>query len=254
MSSTKTAPSKATSQALFDTPIVLDGRIVLAGSTDYSARQIAVNGSTVIITNGFPLSLRCERLVFSGQPKILAYEPRAGRPSGDNGRDAGAITFKVGEVSGSNIQINNAGEDGVNGAAGAKGPAGSHGAQGQQQGWDPIAGCHGGTNGGSGGLGGPGARGQAGGRGGRGGDIILAVISGLGSGAGRRIVVNSTAGGRGGQGGVGGPGGDGGAGGQGAPGTAFCGGTNGGPNGPVGPAGPAGGAGASGPDGRIYTV
>ena len=244
----------------------LSGRISLTAERHIKADAITIAPDAVIITNGFKLTLEATEIHLDGSPRIVSFEPKDGRPAGDNGRNAGPIIIKAAKLTGTSIVIKNNGEDGTKGSPGPKGGTGGPGHQGYQRDWD-ITGCHGGSNGTNGGPGGTGGDGGPGGRGGNGGAVITAVTGGVTSGPIKRIDVvttrigpdgapvscNGTCGGMGASGGDQGPGGDGGPRGEGAPG-ARCGGTDPGQPGGIGAPGRAGSAGADGSAGQIVSM
>jgi len=222
----------------------VSGTVSLTAPKNYKAQKIVFSADAILVTNGQRLTFEASEIELQGAPKIVSYESGTG-----TGRSAAPILLKADRLTGTSLEIDNAGENGDRGANGAAGQAGPAGHQGYQRDWD-ITGCHGGsngTNGGQGGTGGDGAPGQAGGNG---GTVIYDVGSGLQSGAIPRLVIK-TEGGKGGPGGLAGPGGPGGAGGQGAPGTSHCGGTDAGLPGPQGAPGRPGPAGADGVSGQI---
>jgi hypothetical protein len=246
----------------------LTGRISLVAERHIKADTIMIAPDTVIVTNGFKLTLEATEIHLDGSPRIVSFDPpRDGRPAGDNGRNAGPIIFKAAKLTGTSIVIKNYGEDGIKGSPGPKGGTGGAGQQGHQRDWD-ITGCHGGSNGTDGGPGGTGGDGGPGGRGGNGGAVISAVGSGITAGPIKRIDVtttrvgpdgapincNGSCGGVGAAGGDKGLGGDGGARGEGAPGTLKCGGTDPGQPGGTGALGRVGNAGADGSPGQIVTM
>lgn len=246
----------------------LSGHISLQADRHIKADTISVAADTVIVTNGFKLTLEANELHLDGSPKIISFETKDGRAPGDNGRNGGPIIIKASKVTGTSLVIDNFGENGMTGANGAQGAPGPPGHQGTQRDWD-ITGCHGGSNGTPGGPGGTGGDGGPGGRGGNGGAVISSIASGTVSGPIKRIDVvttrtgadgapvqcGGTCGGVGGRGGAAGPGGPGGAGGLGAAGGhGGCGGTDAGPGGGPGGSGRSGTDGAEGSAGQILSL
>jgi hypothetical protein len=246
---------------------LLSGRINLDSERHIKAEVITIAANTIIVTNGYKLTLEATEIEFQGAPKIISFEARPDRGAGENGRNAGPIILKATRVTGTSLIINNGGEDGVKGATGANGGKGPDGHQGTQRDCD-ITGAHGGSNGTNGGTGAQGGDGGTGGRGGNGGTVIYSILEGVVSGPIKRIDVVTTRGGSSGIpvncggtcGGVGAPGGDpgsggpGGAGGAGAPGRATCGGTDAGSPGGQGPSGRSGIAGGDGGIGQIVVL
>ncbi len=224
-------------------------RVRLDAPTVYRGR-VVIGPDAVIVTNGHALLIDASTLVVLGQPRIVSFEPRSGRPAGDPGRSAGRITIRAANTTGgaSSLNIDNAGEDGMTGAAGAPGAPGGRGGAGEAYYYEPfsIYPCAGGSPGGQGGRGGQGGPGGVGGRGGDGGDVVVDLPK-----TGRRhIALGALSGGAGGPGGPGGAAGPGGEGGPGAPASRVCPSTKGGPPGPGGAQGPQGPAGLPGRPGR----
>lgn len=239
-----------------------------------SGQEIEVPANATIVTNGFPLSIRADKLTLLGQARIQSFEPSAPQ-SMKPGRSAGPITISAGEVGGQGgVAILNAGEPGGAGSPGYQGPQGPQGSpgRGRTTNWKkncPIpfvcdlipSGCEGGDNGGTGKQGGTGYAGIAGMPGGSAGEVILdlpydgrklfSIVTNARLDGQPKVCSGLTCGGNGGPGGVGGPGGPGGPGGEGAPGTVYCGGTNTGPQGGQGGTGPQG---PNGPDGQNVGV
>jgi hypothetical protein len=226
-------------------------------ATVLRAKTIEMNDQSLIVTNGYDLTIDAYELSFVGSPRVIAFEPRDGRAGGENGKPAGKITIQAKKATGTLLRIQNFGEDGAKGPTGGKGGQGGAGSPGAGRQGD----CGGGRDGGTGGTGMQGLTGGVGGRGGDGGPVILNVALGGQAGVVNRLQVATSAtdpvtsqsvscggecGGFGGDGGEGGPGGDGGPGGEGASGKGFCGGTGGGARGPAGPQGNKGPRGGNG--------
>jgi hypothetical protein len=95
----------------------LAGRISLEAERHIKADSIAIASDTMIVTNGFKLTLEATEIHVDGSPKIVSFDPpRVGRPAGDNGRNAGPIIIKAAKLTGTSIVIKNYGEDGITGS------------------------------------------------------------------------------------------------------------------------------------------
>lgn len=248
--------------------IVLPQKLVLSAQWVQQAGDVEIPPGALIVTNGYPLNLRADRLIIGSGSRIVSYEYVPPAPQ-KAGRYAGQISITAKDVIGGGLSILNGGEPGGNGAQGPKGPPGAPGAPGK--GRSPLYGkcgaldflcsnlpltCTGGESGGAGGQGGQGYPGNPGAPGGGAGEVVIdvplpvrdafTVLQNV-SLSGQPQQCNGICGGVGGSGGSGGPGGDGGPGGPGAPGTLTCGGTNGGAPGGTGPLGPIGPNGSDGP-------
>lgn len=226
-----------------------------------------------LVTNGYPVTIRADRLQIAGSASITSFDAREMKPN-EQGRFAGSILISAKELLGQGLSILNAGEPGGIGPDGPGGPPGSAGGPGKGRsplqgkcGWLsfacdnlPIT-CTGGENGGTGGTGGPGSNGSIGAPGGGGGLVTLEVpltltpsiqvLTDVGTDGKPQSCGGKICGGIGGRGGKGGPGGPGGPGGAAGPRTLTCGGTNPGGTGPVGPVGADG---DKGPDGYTAEV
>jgi hypothetical protein len=233
-----------------------------------SGTEVEFPAGFKMVTNGYPATIRADRLTIAGSSSIVSFDARD-MGVNQQGRAAGTLLIAAKEVRGSGLTILNAGEPGGVGASGSQGPSGGPGAPGK--GRSPVQGscgplsficdnvplsCTGGENGKQGGPGGPGSKGSTGAPGGGAGAVTLEIpfqsqdsikvfintaLSGKELGCGGKIC-----GGVGGIGGIGGMGGPGGQGGAGGPGTLTCGGTDGGGIGPRGPQGPQGDSGSDG--------
>ncbi len=248
---------------------VLTGKVVLASDRHVKADVINITADARIVTDGHNLTLEAREINVSGSPRIIAFEPRPGRPLGERGRSTGDIRISAKRLSGTALTIENFGENGMKGEKGATGPRGPKGAQGQQHQYNVFRGCWGRTASSNGGPGGIGGRGGTGGAGGNAGSIIYSIEQGLSEGAISRLIFapqlelsgapasdacKGSCGGRGGPPGDGGDGGEGGAGGDAVPGTMNCGGSPPGNPGPRGPTGIEGVRGNDGADGSIVDV
>lgn len=239
-----------------------------------SGQEVEIAADARIITNGYPLTIRADRLTLLGPMKIISFEkPMQETPQ--PGRFSANIMITAGEFLGQSLTILNAGQNGGPGSPGPKGPQGNYGSPGEGRtttqtricGNIPLVsnvcnlvptGCEGGRDGSPGGQGGQGYPGNPGFSGGGAGDVsidvpfdarkFISVLTDVGIDGQPRQCGGQICGGLGGIGGPGGPGGDGGPGGPGAPGTTYCGGTNTGPQGPAGPQGPQGPRGTDGPN------
>jgi hypothetical protein len=221
----------------------------LTADTNWQYGSITFDDQSVIVTNGFRLSLEgTTKITFKGSPRIVSYEPAA-----STGRPAGIVLIRAPLLTGTALKIENVGEAGTPGSPGPAGAKGRKGGQGTQRDWNPWNGCIGGSNGGVGGPGSDGGDGGPGANGGAGGAIVLDIGNGCWNGGLPRFVmaVSGGIGGRGGALGAAGPGGDGG---DGAPGTAWCGGTSPGPSGPPGRPGREGVDSTAGNPGPIIDV
>lgn len=232
-------------------------------------QEIEFPANARIVTNGFPLSIRAEKLNLLGSVRIQSFQasvPDLQQP----GKSAGPISIYADEVVGQGgVSILNAGQPGGPGGVGPQGPPGPPGHPGRSRttNWKkncPLpfvcdlipSGCEGGRKGGTGGPGGPGYPGLPGMPGGAAGEVRLdvpldmrnmfSVLTNTGLDGQPAHCDGQICGGAGGRGGPGGPGGPGGSGGAGAPGTLYCGGTDGGRQGPEGPTGPQGPNGSNG--------
>jgi hypothetical protein len=254
-------------------PKIVLSSMTLTGPTFIPGQDVEIPAGVRIVTNGFPLTIRADRLTLGGSATIVSFESTSPVEQ-KAGRYASAITITAQDVRGQGVAILNAGEPGGPGVKGATGSPGGAGAPGK--GRDPLfnrcgplqfacnlmlLGCTGGEDGGPGGQGLQGFPGNPGAPGGGAGDVTIDVpfearsafgvytnvsLAGTPQDCGGRIC-----GGLGGPGGPGGDGGIGGAGGPGARGSTWCGGTNNGPDGPRGQVGPAG---ANGKDGEHASV
>jgi hypothetical protein len=242
-----------TTTALAD-DVTLSGKRTLSKDTVISATTITIKSDSVIVTNGFKLTIEAGKsITLDGTPQIISFEQRTGRPAGDPGRSAGPVIIDSPALAGNILRIEDIGEDGMNGADGLNGAQGPNGRQGTQRDWNPWNGCIGGSNGTPGGQGGDGGNGGVGGNGGTGGTIVINIKGGFSPAGTPRLDMTVTGGKAGMPGGLG-AGGPGGQGGAGAPGTAYCGGTDAGPTGPRGRAGLQGISGAPGNAGLIVDV
>lgn len=221
----------------------------LTADTNWQYDSITFDDQSVIVTNGFRLSLEgTTKITFKGSPMIVSYESAAA-----TGRPAGIALIRTPLLTGTALKIQNVGEAGVSGPPGPAGTKGGKGPQGTQRDHNAWNGCIGGSNGGSGGPGSDGGDGSPGGNGGAGGAIVLDVGKGCWNGGLPRFVM-TVSGGNGGNGGAAGAAGPGGDGGDGAPGTFWCGGTSPGPPGPPGRSGRAGVVGSAGNPGPIIDI
>lgn len=254
-------------------PKVTLASMSLTGPFFISGTEIEIPAGFRMVTNGYPATIRADRLTIAGSSSIVSFDTR---PMGVNqqGRSAAALLIAAKEVRGTGLTVLNAGEPGGVGAPGSQGPTGGAGAPGK--GRSPVQGacgplsficdnvpltCTGGENGKDGGAGGPGSKGSTGAPGGGAGAVTLEIpfqvqdaikVFTNTSLSGKELVCGGRiCGGAGGEGGPGGPGGQGGQGGAGGPGTLTCGGTDAGNRGPVGPQGPQG---DPGPDGTAADV
>lgn len=243
--------------------------MVLSGPEFISGQEVEIMANAKIVTNGYPFTIRADRLTLAGPVRVISFDPYTPNQM-QPGRNAGGISISAGEFVGTSLSILNAGGPGGPGSQGAKGPPGGPGqpGKGRTTNWKkncPIplvcdiipTGCEGGDNGGRGGQGGQGYVGNPGMPGGAAGEVtidvpldarkFINVMTNVDlNGQPRSDCNNQICGGVGGAGGLGGPGGDGGPGGPGAPGTVYCGGTDAGGSGPPGATGPSGGQGPNG--------
>lgn len=251
--------------------------VILSEPLFISGQEVEIAANAKIVTNGFPLTIRADKLNLLGPVKIVSFDSVAATTP-TPGKFAGNIQITASEFLGQGLTILNAGQGGGPGLTGQKGPQGSYGGPGEGRtttqtrvcGNIPLisnvcnlvpTGCEGGRNGGDGGQGGAGYPGTSGFPGGGAGDVTIdvpfdarkyiSVLTNVGLDGQSRQCSGQICGGLGGQGGPGGPGGDGGPGGPGAPGTVYCGGTNAGQSGPVGPGGPQGPRGTDGPNAAV---
>lgn len=248
-------------------PYVISGKLKLSNPLHIRESVVQFSSGATIVTNGNDLTINALReLAIEGAPKIISFEGRAGRPTGDTGRDAGSIIIQGTKITGTVLNIDNFGEDGAHGGQGSKGPRGPNGQNGKGGVWKDLKGCVGRRNANNGGAGGKGNRGQSGGNAGNGGSVTVAFGQGLQEGVISRVSIvkqrrnpytNTTYTCQGscpgvpGNGGSGGPGGDGGSGGLRGKGRGQCG---DGKPGSGGPTGLNGGVGAKGSEGKSGTI
>lgn len=210
--------------------VQLSGRTVLTDATLIEADVIHMAPDTELITSGFELQIRARKhLVLKGKPQIRSFLQRdLGMQLGSDGRNAGLVSIEAAKIEGSQLVIDNSGEDGSRGEAGSDGKAGARGKPGRAGTDKGIRGCVGRKNGG---VGERGKRGKPGGRGGHagnGGPVSLRIDDQTFEGSYDRLVVKQSRinpytneiyrckgscpgaaglGGEGGNGGEGGPGG-----------------------------------------------
>ena len=211
---------------------------------------LALPKDSVIVTDGFNLSLKAKRGIrIDGVSTIRSFNSgphqeqkfpltTAGAKGfdGARGRDAGSVQIEISGEAKGRLRIFNFGEDGAPGGPGGPGLPGLNGARGQN-GADGFLNCRsGGGNGSQGSAGRPGGAGGSGGPGGAGGNITITGSADVSAFA---LEYDMSAG-QSGRGGAGGEGGAGGRGGEGGSGSAFCGGGRAGPPGPSGATGDSG--------------
>lgn len=240
-----------------------------------SGQEVEIAANAKIVTNGYPLSIRADRLSLLGPVKIYSFD-KVTADAFQQGKPASSIQIFADDFVGQGLQILNAGQNGGVGHDGAQGAPGNQGnpGQGRTQGQQKICGgipfvsqvcnlvptgCQGGEDGGTGTKGAAGYQGLEGLPGGNGGDVTLdlpidarnyvSVLTNVGIDGQAKDCGGLICGRTGGPGGAGGQGGSGGLGGPGAPGTAYCSGTNAGSAGPPGEVGPPGKKGPDGPNG-----
>lgn len=250
--------------------IVIDGKTALQGKTTYEADVIEFSATAELITNGYDLIISAKKLIkIEGLPKITAFETRADRPAGEDGRSAGPIVINAAAVEGSKLLIFNHGEDGSAGTQGADGRKGVRGSPGRAGSDRGMKGCVGRKNGGKGRAGRIGQKGGAGGDAGSGGSVTIELKSKQFSGGYDRFVVSQsrlnpftnaeyrcegTCSGAAAPGGTGGAGGEGGRGGSGVRGSWPCGGVSPGTKGKQGKTGQPGRNGKEGEAGSILIL
>jgi hypothetical protein len=249
----------------------LEGLIELDDALLVQARSIRIADGTRIITRAHALTLLAsEQLVIEGTASIVSFldAPEFVRPFSEQGRTAGTIGIRAGELIAGLLVIDSHGEDGSAGADGAPGIEGTTGAP-ANPGRPTVVydayphifyECHHSRAAGQGGTGGVGGEGQRGAQGGDGANVVIIVERGVADEVrqhfsfiteridpktGNRISCgDKPCGGFGGAGGRGGPGGAGGRGGAGAN-MYPCRG-----NLPAGSSGVAGAEGQTGPNGE----
>lgn len=255
--------------------IKLPALLILSEPMFLSGQDLEIPANTKITTNGYPFSIRADRISLLGPVHIQSFD--VGSPSlMTPGKSAGPITISANEVGGQGgLVVLNAGQPGGAGDVGPKGAPGQPGrpGTGRTSNWRkncPIpglcdlvpSGCEGGSDGSVGGQGAQGYPGLTGMPGGAAGEVridvpmdarkLFSVLTNVELSGQTAECRNLVCGGNGGDGGPGGPGGDGGQGGEGAPGTVYCGGTNSGATGAVGPAGPSGLRGPRGVSSAVF--
>lgn len=198
---------------------VISGKMVLDKDQTIIADTVKFQAGAEIVTNGNYLAIQATTIQIDGDTRIIAFEPRGGRPAGDRGRSGGAIVIQADEIAGARLVIDPSGEDGVKGDDGAPGRTGNAGQDGKGGHVVGIYGCRDRRQAGTGETGLPGSDGKPGGAGGDGGVVTIRIAAGLHDGAITRVAVVTGPGGRtrpgkGGAPGAMGQGGDGGNGGS----------------------------------------
>ena len=146
--------------------------VILSEPLFISGQEVEIAANAKIVTNGFPLTIRADKLNLLGTAKIVSFET-ATLTTPHPGKYAGSIQITATEFVGQGLTILNAGQRGGLGLQGQKGPQGSYGSPGEGRtttqrrvcGNIPLlsdvcnlvpTGCEGGRNGGTGGQGGAG--------------------------------------------------------------------------------------------------
>src|ERR1700726_1509887 len=92
----------------FAQDVTLTGTRTLDKDTVLAADTLTFKSDAIVVTNGFKLTLEAKKsIAIEGTPSIVSFAPREGRPSGDQGRSAGAIIVDSPALAGNILGITN---------------------------------------------------------------------------------------------------------------------------------------------------